>query len=116
ALMLRIFTFKNILIDLPAYFSSKKVKRINAFNDPVRVKDYETFQSQLIRSNPLVAVIIPTLNRYTWLKDVLLDLQKQTYQNFEVLVFDQSDNFDEAFYKQFSLHLKLYPQKEKLLW
>ena len=65
---------------------------------------------------PKVSVIIPTLNRYKYLKDVLSDLEKQDYRNFEVIVCDQSDNFDEDFYNGWNLDLKLIRQEEKALW
>lgn len=116
ALLVRMFTFKNPFKEIGAYISSRKVKRINAYAQPFIDESYNGFQSSIINACPLVAVIIPTLNRYTYLKDVLYDLEKQSYKNFEVLVFDQSDNFDSGFYKQFSLPIKVHHQKEKLLW
>lgn len=116
AFVLRIVTLKNIFKELNAFFATRKVKRINPHNDPIQLKDYEFYESNLIKSKPLVAIIIPTLNRYNYLKDVLHDLEKQSYKNFEVQVFDQSDNFDEAFYKQFTINIKVHQQKEKRLW
>lgn len=116
ALLVRLFTFKNPFKETGAYFSTSKVKRINAFQQPFINEGYGPFQSPTVASAPLVAVIIPTLNRYIYLKDVLLDLEKQTYKNFEVIVFDQSDNFDKEFYNQFNLDIKLHHQKQKLLW
>jgi len=116
ALLLRLITFKNPFKELAAYSATKNVKRINAYEQPLHDNSYASFQSKLVAANPLVAVIIPTLNRYKYLKDVLCDLEKQSYKNFEVLVFDQSDNFDEVFYKQFNLNVKVHHQKEKLLW
>lgn len=116
ALLVRLFTFKNPLKEAAAYFGTSKVKRINAHQQPYIDDSYSSFQSPLIAAAPLVAVIIPTLNRYVYLKDVLLDLEKQTYKNFEVIIFDQSDNFNEEFYNQFSVPIKLHHQKEKLLW
>jgi glycosyltransferase involved in cell wall biosynthesis len=116
ALVVRLFTFKNPFKELYAYATSANIKKINAFQHPFLDENYQTFNSPLSASAPLVAVIIPTLNRYTYLKDVLNDLEKQSYNNFEVLVYDQSDNFDRAFYSQFSLNLHVHNQKEKLLW
>ncbi|HRI21426.1 MAG TPA: glycosyltransferase family A protein, partial [Panacibacter sp.] len=116
AFMLRLCTFKNPVNECSAYFKTKSVQRINPYENPVVYSGYETYQSALIAAQPLVAVIIPTLNRYAYLKDVLYDLEKQTYSNFDVIVVDQSDNFDENFYKEFKLRLKLSHQKEKLLW
>ena len=78
---------------------------------------YQNFRSQLLEvKKPLVSVIIPTLNRYSYLNDVLDDLQNQNYTNFEVIVVDQSDVFDETFYKNRKLNLQFYYQGEKALW
>ncbi len=115
-LLLRIFTFKNPFEELAAYLKTKNIKRINPYEAPFEYKDYETFQSPLIALQPLVAVIIPTLNRYQYLKDVLSDLEVQTYKNFEVIVVDQSDDFQKDFYNSFHLKLQVTHQKEKLLW
>ena len=64
----------------------------------------------------LISVVIPTLNRYEYLKDVFRDLENQTYKNFEVIVVDQTDNFKEKFYKGWKLDLKYWYQEEKALW
>jgi GT2 family glycosyltransferase len=50
------------------------------------------------------------------LKDVLEDLEKQDYQNFEIIVVDQSAPFNGEFYKTFNLKLNVIHQKERLLW
>lgn len=115
-LFLRLLGLKNIFKEIKAFSATRNIQRINPFKDPTALVNYEDFESSLIQSNPLVAVIIPTLNRYTYLKDVLFDLEKQSYKNFEVLVFDQSDDFDAQFYQQFSLNIKVHAQKEKQLW
>ena len=47
-------------------------------------KDYAGFESSIINLKPLVSIIIPTLNRYDVLNDLLQDLEKQTYSNFKV--------------------------------
>ncbi|HXL56437.1 MAG TPA: glycosyltransferase family A protein [Chitinophagaceae bacterium] len=116
AFILRIFTFKNPFIEIKAYHATRKIKRINVYESALEYRDFETFESPLIASKPLVAVIIPTLNRYNYLKDVLHDLEKQSYRNFEVIVVDQSDDFQNDFYEAFNLQLKIIHQKEKLLW
>lgn len=116
ALLVRLITFKNPFKEITAYFATSKIKRINAHAQPFIDTSYATFQSSLVVAAPLVAVIIPTLNRYTYLKDVLHDLEKQSYKNFEVIVFDQSDNFDSNFYDQFNISIRLTYQKQKLLW
>jgi len=60
--------------------------------------------------------VIPTLNRYPYLKKALRDLEHQNYKNFEVIIIDQSDKFDSSFYHQFNLKINVIRQKEKLLW
>jgi glycosyltransferase involved in cell wall biosynthesis len=116
AFILRVFTFKNPFKEINAYYRTRKVKRINPYDSALAYKDFETFQSQSVASQPLVAVIIPTLNRYDYLEDVLHDLEKQSYDNFQIIVVDQSDNFQNDFYRKFNLNLKIIYQKEKLLW
>lgn len=116
ALLLRMLSLHNWFKEVNAFLATRKVQKTNLFADPVDYPDYENFDSPLLKEQPLVAVIIPTLNRYIYLKDVLLDLEKQDYKNVEIIVVDQSDNFDAAFYQQFALSIKLIRQTEKKLW
>ena len=76
----------------------------------------ESFNSKLIFSKPLVSVIIPTLNRYENLKNVLNDLKNQDYKNFEIIIVDQSDNFDGKLFSNSPMDIKYLRQKEKALW
>ena len=90
-------------------------------NGSPRIKNKETanipdFSDVFVDTSQKVSVIIPTLNRYEYLKDVLLDLKKQTYKNFDVWVCDQSDEFKEDFYNNWKLELHVIQQKEKALW
>ncbi|HRH51334.1 MAG TPA: glycosyltransferase [Panacibacter sp.] len=116
ALLMRLCTFKNPVTEISNYLKTVNVKRAVRFQEHGIHQQYEDFLSALIGEKPLVAIIIPTLNRYEYLKDVLRDLEKQAYKNFEVIVVDQSDNFNADFYKSFQLNLKVIEQKEKLLW
>jgi glycosyltransferase involved in cell wall biosynthesis len=109
-------SLKNPLIELSAYWRTKHVKRVDEHEEPLTFSDYTTFTSKLIHQYPLVSVIIPTLNRYPYLKDVLLDLEQQDYKHFEVIVVDQSEPFQQDFYMDFKLDLKLIHQEEKALW
>jgi glycosyltransferase involved in cell wall biosynthesis len=84
--------------------------------EPKNYNDWNAFEGILIKENPLVSVIIPTLNRYEYLKDVLADLELQDYQNFEVIVVDQSEPVDVEFYEGWNLQIKLIQQEEKALW
>lgn len=63
-----------------------------------------------------VSVIIPTLNRYAYLRDVLADLEAQSYRNFEVIVCDQSDEFEPQTYEGWTFSVKVLRQQEKALW
>lgn len=116
ALVLRICTFKNPFREIKNYLQTQGIKKIDIFNHSVLDNKYNSFDSLLIRSNPKVAVIVPTLNRYAYLKNVLHDLEKQSYKNFEVIIVDQSQPFNASFYNQFNLDIKVVKQKEKLLW
>jgi len=40
---------------------------------------------------PLISIVIPTLNRYIDLQNTISDLQKQSVQDFEILIIDQSE-------------------------
>ncbi len=116
ALVRRLLAFNNPVQEIDAFNKSSHIKKIDRSATPLLRLEYHIFDSPLIDSYPLVSVIIPTLNRYPYLKDVLNDLEKQTYRNFEVIIVDQSDPFDESFYQQFNLKMQLVRQDEKLLW
>jgi len=114
-LIYRILSFKNPFIELKGLRnSSKGIEKIsyrdikNSINE-----DYEAFQ---LKSHPLVSVIIPTLNRYDYLINILKDLENQDYKNFEVLVIDQSDPFKSDFYGSFNLNIQVIHQEEPALW
>ena len=116
ALIRRMISFSNPVKELRAYTKAASKKRILPYAHPMQREDYNSFESTLLQSEPLVAVIIPTLNRYVYLQDVLHDLEKQDYGNFEVIIVDQSAPFQEEFYKQFNLRFTIIYQKERLLW
>ncbi len=113
-LFLRILELNNPLNEMIAFIQARKTKRIiTNFNF-----NYEINKglSNLKFENPLVSVIIPTLNRYQYLIDVMKDLDKQSYKNFEVIVFDQSEPFRQEFYENWNFNLRIVKQKEKALW
>ncbi|NMC60009.1 MAG: glycosyltransferase family 2 protein, partial [Candidatus Methanofastidiosa archaeon] len=118
-LLVRLISLHNPFIELKGFICAIKVKRINLYSKNswlLLEEKYKSFESDLIKLKPKVSVIIPTLNRYTYLRDVLQDLQKQEYSNFEVIVCDQSANFNEEFYKDWDLNVVVLRQKEKALW
>lgn len=116
ALLQRIVSFHNPFKEITAFKKASAKKRINPFAEPIKREDYHNFTSALVHEQRLVAVIIPTLNRYPYLKDVLEDLEKQDYKNFEVIIVDQSNPFNADFYKSFDLQLNVIHQQERLLW
>ena len=107
----RIISLKNPVKDIYSFFANRELK--------IRLAYLETkkngFQVEL-NIEPMVSVIIPTLNRYEYLKDVLSDLEKQTYKNFDVWICDQSDDYKEDFYKGWNLDLHVIKQEQKALW
>ncbi|GGG52979.1 glycosyltransferase family 2 protein [Bizionia arctica] len=115
-LLLRLISFKNPYHELKAFYCTRDTKRSHYLQSPIQDREWAGFQSKLLESNPKVTVVIPTLNRYIYLKDVLEDLEKQDYKNFEVIVVDQSEPFQEDFYKTFQLDLQVHYQEEKALW
>jgi glycosyltransferase involved in cell wall biosynthesis len=115
-LIIRIFTFNNPFREIYLFLKTRKIKRVDYSESHIMYQDYDSFESQLIKQNPLISIIIPTLNRYECLKNVFRDLENQTYKNFEVIVVDQTDDFQESFYKDWKLVIKFWYQEEKALW
>jgi glycosyltransferase involved in cell wall biosynthesis len=115
-LILRILEFKNPFNEIYCYFTAFKTKRVNLNKAKFEHSDFNNFDSQLLQKNYKVSIIIPTLNRYQYLRDALIDLENQTYKNFEVIVVDQSNPFQEDFYKQFGVEIILIRQEARALW
>lgn len=113
-LALRILSLKNPIYEFYFFLKTRVHKRITIHSKAY--EDFEEFESKLIKSNPLISVIIPTLNRYEYLKDVLNDLEKQDYTNFEVIVCDQSEPVDMNFYNGWNLNIQVIRQDERALW
>lgn len=115
-LIFRLLTFKNPGKEIKAFSKSKNTKRIDMYRQVLDYPDYNDFVSPIAESTPLISVIIPTLNRYAYLNDVLKDLEKQDFQNIEVLIVDQSKPFHKEFYEGFRLNIQLIKQEDKALW
>lgn len=114
-LCMRLLTFHNPIKEIKAWWQCRNVKRI-ASHVALEYPEWGRFKSSLIEQKPLVSVVIPTLNRYDYLKDVLQDFEQQDYRCFEIIVVDQSEPFQEKFYKDFNLNLNVIRQEEKALW
>lgn len=115
-LMLRVLSFKNPFKEIAAWRISRNTKKSDYLHIPIKHESWENFHSPLILENPLISIVIPTLNRYEYLKDVLLDLEQQDYKNFEVIIVDQSMPFQKNFYSDFKLDIQLIHQEERALW
>jgi glycosyltransferase involved in cell wall biosynthesis len=115
-LLIRLITFHNPFKEIKGFLRTRNVKRVDYSKNILNDVFYDVFESTLVASNPFISVVIPTLNRYEYLKDVLKDLENQTYKNFEVIIVDQTDDFNAAFYEGWHLDLKFWFQEEKALW
>ncbi|WP_431135845.1 glycosyltransferase family 2 protein [Psychroserpens mesophilus] len=114
-LMLRLMSFHNPVREISAFWKTRTTKRV-VETIPVMNNGWDHFNANMIVSAPKVSVVIPTLNRYVYLKDVLEDLERQDYKNFEVIIVDQSSPFKAEFYNNFNLNINLIRQEEKALW
>lgn len=115
-LFLRLITLNNPFKEVNAFLKSKNRTRYPINQKPILYEKWEGFQSDLIKDNPKISIIIPTLNRYEYLKDVLLDLENQDYTNFDVIIVDQTDPFQKEFYEGYDLDMHVIHQQEKALW
>lgn len=114
-LMLRIITLNNPAREIHAFVSNLRVNKRRLSKEPY-FYDFATYAYHSNKENPLVSVVIPTLNRYSYLQDVFKDLAEQSYKHFEVLVCDQSDPFDQTIYEGWPFAITLIRQEEKALW
>ncbi|MDZ4757548.1 MAG: glycosyltransferase family A protein [Bacteroidota bacterium] len=112
----RILTLHNPFVEISAFIKTRNTKSVELFKNHKEYKDYHSFQSPLAASHPRVSIIIPTLNRYKYLKDVIFDLEKQTVTPHEIIIIDQSKPLDLDFYKQFKAPIKLIVQEGRGQW
>lgn len=115
-LLIRLFSFNNPINEITAFKKSYNTVRSNYLKQPIVYKNWFSFDSKLVSNKPLVSVVIPTLNRYEFLKNVLKDFEQQTYKHFEILIIDQSKPFQEDFCKGFNLNIRHIQQSEPALW
>ncbi len=107
----RIFSFKNPIREIYSFLKCRESKVLLAYIEPEKNRFFRE-----IATEPGISVIIPTLNRYEYLKDVLADLEKQTYKNFDVWICDQTDDYQSEFYQGWDLKLNVFQQEKKALW
>ena len=112
-----ILTLKNPVKIIKSYIKSNRISRIPLFSDlNVKHKFSDRDGLNLLDLEPPVRIIIPTLNRYDNLNNLLKDLENQKYNNFFITIVDQSNPFDENFYKNFKLDIKVIRQNNPGLW
>ena len=116
SLFRRLLTLRNPINEIHAFITTRKIQILDFYSSPLNQPTTIDLEKVELDKLTGVSVIIPTLNRYSYLKDVLEDLEKQTYTNFEVIVVDQSEPFNSGFYNQFNLRIKLIRQNEMKLW
>ena len=113
AFIVRLATFNNPIKEIKILLATRHIEKISPEVKLSKNQDFLYFSSKLIKDEPFISVIIPTLNRYSHLKNALNDLCNQDYRNFEVIVVDQSEQFDLSFYDSFLLNKVIIRQKER---
>ena len=108
-LCIRLITLKNVLKEIISFNRASDAKIT------INPKGLET-EFVSLENSVRVSIVIPTLNRYEYLNDVLADLEKQTYKNFDVWICDQSEPFNGDFYQGWNLELHVIEQQQKALW
>jgi glycosyltransferase involved in cell wall biosynthesis len=114
--MIRIITFNNPFKEIHSFYHTRKINQIDLRHKIFYHNELHNFSSSLVNESPLVSIILPTLNRYAYLFSLLNELEKQTYENFEVIIIDQSSPYRAEVFKDFNLKLKIIHQKERALW
>lgn len=112
----RILSFHNPFQEISSLYNVRKIRKYKLHENAKKYENYAAFDSPLLKEAPFVSVIIPTLNRYPYLIDVFTDLAQQDYRHFEVVVIDQTDEPDKAFYDQLKLKKKVVFQEGKGQW
>lgn len=115
-LMCRLFSFNNPYAELKAFVNAFKIKRINAFENFIIYSDFDSIGFFDDMKSGKISIIIATLNRYEYLLKVLKAIEVQTVPVNEVIVVDQSENFNRNFYAQFNLPFKIIRQDKRGQW
>ena len=115
-LIKNILSFRNPANEIKAFKETAGIDKEELIHPHAEYLGYDDFDSPMLKSNQKVSVIIPTLNRYDYLKDVLNDLEVQDYKNFEVVIVDQTDAPNKEFYNDYKLDMKVIFQEGKGQW
>ena len=112
----RILLFNNPFMELQAILHTRSIRRSSIFESYFEYDDYDSFIPNVIKAKEKVSIIIPTYNRYNLLKKLLKDLEEQEYSNFEVIIIDQSNPFQDFYYKHLDYRFRVIRQDDPLLW
>jgi len=112
----RLFSLFNPISEFIGLWQTRHVGKYNLFHTHYVYDKYPDYDSSLIKSNPLLSIIIPTYNRYEPLNNLLKDLEEQTYTNFEVILIDQSKPFQKELCNNFNIRHHIIRQEEPALW
>lgn len=115
-LVYRIATLQNPFREIGAFLLAGRNPERRVSQETPRSVGFREWAEGMHDQTRKVSVIIPTLNRYDYLKDVLCDLEGQSYRNFEVMVCDQSDDFEPRTYEGWTFPVNVIRQQEKALW
>lgn len=115
-LLKNLLGLKNPLLQFKAFMNTRDVAKQDLITPHAEYAGYESFKSDMLKQNPKVSVIIPTLNRYEYLRDVMIDLEQQDYGNFETVIVDQTEEPDRHFYNGWNLDIKVIFQEGKGQW
>ena len=86
-LFMRIASLKNFIKEFKAFKAAKKQPL------PPYLNVKKTTSESALQVHNKVSVIIPTRNRNSYLLQILLNINAQTYHDIEVIIIDQSDVF-----------------------
>ena len=111
-LFLRCLSGHNPFLEWRYFSKARQAKRVLVYDQCFS----HAVVHDLTKNPSMVSIVIPTLNRYTYLENILRDLEQQTFTSFEVVVIDQSDPFQPNFFNDFNLPLRVIHQPEPGLW
>lgn len=68
------------------------------------------------KTTPLLTIVIPTYNREDFLREALLSIQKQTLQDFEIILFDNASAYEITKFQQefFDMEIKIIKHDENI--
>ena len=112
----RILCLYNPISEFSGFWETRHIRTQDIFKFNYIYDEYSSYDSKLIRSSPIISIIIPTLNRYSLLNELLDDLELQIYKNFKVIIIDQSKPFLDDFYKKYNFQIKIIRIDMPALW